>query len=128
MMSCGLTSDPVPTVDAYIKQIRHVVNVGGIDAVGIANDYPLGGEANAIKAGNDNAKIISNYYPWWDSVAKEHVLGFDQRPVHVVIPELNNVQRAFKIHQALDRAGFKAGEVEKIMGGNWIRVLTDSLG
>jgi microsomal dipeptidase-like Zn-dependent dipeptidase len=33
----------------------------------------------------------------------------------------------YTIHAALERGGFKAGEVEKIIGGNWIRVLTESL-
>jgi len=128
MMSMWLTTDPVPTVDAYIRQIRHVVSVAGIDAVGVANDYPLPGELAAAKAGNDNGQVIANYYPWWDSVAKQGVLGFDTRPPHVVIPELNNVRRMFLIHEGLERAGFGAREIEKIMGGNWIRVLRGTLG
>ena len=123
MMSMWLTTDPQPSVDAYVRQIRHVVNIGGIDAVGVANDYTLAGELTAVKAGNDNAQIISNYFAWWDSVAKQGVMGFDTRPPHAVIPALNNVRRMFLIHDALDKAGFAAGDVEKIMGGNWIRVL-----
>jgi len=128
MMSFWLTTDAAPGVDAYIRQIRHIVNVGGIDAAAIANDYAVGGEGTAIKAGNDNSKIISNYFAWWDSVAKQGVLGFDKRPTHAVIPELNNVRRVFKIHEALATAGFKTAEIEKITGGNWIRVLTETLG
>ncbi len=128
MMSMWLTPDPVPTVDAYIRQIRHVVSVAGIDAVGVANDYPLPGELAAGRAGNDNGQVIANYYAWWDSVAKQGVLGFDTRPPHVVIPELNNVRRMFLIHEGLERAGFGAREIEKIMGGNWIRVLRGTLG
>lgn len=127
MMSMWLTTDPVPTVDAYVRQLRHVINVAGIDAAGIANDYPLSGEQSALKAGNDNAKVISNYYPWWDSVAKQGVLGFDVRPPHVVIPELNDIRRMFLIHRALEKSGFKPTEIEKIVGGNWIRVLKASL-
>ena len=127
MMSMWLTTDPTPTVESYVRQIRHVIKVGGMDAVGIANDYPLAGESAAAKAGNDNAKIISNYYEWWDSVAKEGVLGFDTRPPHAVIPELNDINRMFSIQAALERSGFKTPEIEKIMGANWIRVLTDSL-
>jgi membrane dipeptidase len=123
MMSMWLTTDPNPSVESYIRQLRHVANVAGIDAIGVANDYTIAGELAAAKAGNDNAKVAPNYYPWWDSVARQGVMGFDTRPTHAVIPELNNVRRMFLIHQALDRAGFKAGEVEKIMGGNWTRVL-----
>jgi membrane dipeptidase len=127
-MSFWLTTDAAPTAASYIKQIRHIVNVGGIDAVGIANDYPIGGEQAAIKVGNDNAQAIKGYLPWWESVRAQGVLGFDAQPAHVVIPEFNHPRRAFAIHEALDRGGFKTGEIEKIMGGNWTRVLTDCLG
>ena len=127
MMSMWLTTDPTPTVDAYVKQIRHVVSVAGIDAAGIANDYTIAGELSAVKAGNDNAKIISNYYAWWDSVNKQGVMGFDKRPPHAVIPELNNVRRMFLLEEALRKSGFTTTEVEKIMGGNWIRVLKQTL-
>ena len=128
MMSMWLTTDPVPTVDSYVRQIRHVAKVAGIDAVGIANDYTVAGELTAAKAGNDNAKIIANYYPWWDSVTKQGVMGFKERPMHAVIPELNNVRRMYLIEEALRKSGFTGTEVEKIMGGNWIRVLRSVLG
>ena len=128
MMSFWLTTDAVPTADSFVTQVKHVVKVGGIDAAAVANDYTLAGELNAVKVGNDNAKAVAGYHAWWDSVAKQGVYGFDKRPTHVVIPELNNVRRMFAIHDALSKGGFTPREVEKIMGGNWIRVLTDSLG
>jgi len=123
MMSFWLTSDPVPTVESLLKQIRHVIKIGGADAVGIANDFPLSGEESLIKASNNNSEAVKNYYPWWDSVAKMGVLGFDKRPAHVAIPELNNIRRVYTIHEALRKSGFNSREVEKIMGGNWARVL-----
>lgn len=128
MMSFWLTTAAEPSVEAFVQQVRHVVKVGGIDAAAVANDYTVAGELNAAKVANDNAKAIVNYHAWWDAVGREGVMGFEARPSHVVIPELNNVRRMFLIHEALDRGGFTAGEVEKIMGGNWIRVLTDALG
>lgn len=128
MMSFWLTTDPVPSAASVVRQVRHIVNVGGIDAAAIANDYSIAGELNAAKQGNDNAKVITGYLPWWNSVAKQGVFGFDKTPSHVVIPELNNVRRMFLIHEALEKDGFTPREVEKIMGGNWIRVLTDALG
>jgi membrane dipeptidase len=128
MMSFWLTTDPVPTVDAYVRQIRHVVNIGGVDAAAVANDYPVSGEAGARQVGNDNVQAVRGYIPWWDSIAARGVPGFDRRPEHVVIPELNHVRRMFDIHGALERARFTAAEIEKIMGGNWVRVLTEALG
>lgn len=128
MMSFWLTNDPVPTIDHYIDHIRHVVNVGGIDAAAIANDYPITGQENLRKLGNDNAEGVKTYHGWWRSIHEQGVPGFATLPDHVVIPELNNVYRMQTIHQSLERAGFKAREVEKIMGGNWQRVLVDVLG
>jgi len=128
MMSFWLTEDDVPTVDSLIKQVRHIINISGIDSVGIANDYSIAGELNLVKVKNNNAEGIKGYLPWWESQAKNGILGFDRKPTHVVIPELNNVRRMFTIHKALEKNGFKASEIEKVMGGNWIRVLTDSLG
>jgi membrane dipeptidase len=59
---------------------------------------------------------------------KRGVPGFDRTPRHVVIPDLNNTRRMFTIQAALERATFRTTEIEKIMGGNWIRVLRESLG
>ena len=44
------------------------------------------------------------------------VLGFETRPAHMIIPELNSLRRTFKIHEALDRARFSTRDIEKIMG------------
>jgi len=126
MMSFWLTTDPTPTVEHYVQHIRHIAKVGGIDAVGIANDFPLAGEQNLIDTKGDNAAAVKNYLPWWDSIARMGVLGFDRRPTHVAVPQLNNINRVPLINQALEKAGFKPAELEKIMGRNWIRVLADA--
>ena len=124
MMSFWLTNDAVPTVDSLISQIRHVIKVGGIDAVGIANDFPLSGEQSLVELKNNNAEGVKSYLPWWTSRAKMGVLGFERTPQHVVIPELNNISRMQTIYDSLKRSGFSSGQLQKIMGGNWIRVLS----
>lgn len=128
MMSFWLTHDPTPTVDHYIAQIRHVIKIAGIDAIGIANDYAPGGEPELRRLGNDNVKGMELYMPWWKEMRARGVAGFEHTPNHVVIPELNTPRRMFLLHAALERARFKSSEIEKIMGGNWVRVLKDALG
>lgn len=125
-MSFWLTEDPVPTVDSYIRQLEHVIQVGGIDAVGISNDYDVAGDVAAARLGNNNAEAVKGYFPWWQQHAG--ILGFDKLPAHCVIPELNNIRRFHTIQAALERKGFKSVDVEKIMGGNWVRLYTESLG
>ena len=128
MMSCWLTDAPVPTVEHLVAQVRHVINTGGIDAVGISNDYTLAGEEQAAALGNDNAKAVEAYYTWWQQMAELGLEGFDQLVQHVVIPELNNVYRMSLIDKALKAAGHSCAEREKIMGGNFRRFLTQELG
>ncbi len=125
-ISFWLTEDPIPTVDSYIRQLEHVIKVGGIDAVGISNDFDIAGHIETAKLNNNNAEAIKSSIPWW----KRHkgVLGFDDLPKHYVIPELNNVRRFFTIQAALEKRGYTARQIEKIMGENWVRVLTDVLG
>lgn len=126
-MSFWLTKDPIPTVDSYIKQLEHIIKVGGIDVVGISNDYSIAGNSRAAKLNNNNAEAVKTYYPWWKKYT-DIVMGFEELPKHCVIPELNNVRRFFTIQAALEKRGYIATQIEKIMGGNWVRVLTECLG
>ncbi|MCL2918972.1 membrane dipeptidase [Shewanella litorisediminis] len=123
MMSFWLTTNSTPRVEHYLAQLKHVANVGGMDAVAIANDYPLRGQENLLKLNNDNAEGVKEFLDWWHSLRAKKVLGFDHEPVHVVIPEFNHIERMSRIHDALKGAGFSAADADKIMGGNWQRVL-----
>lgn len=125
-MSFWLTEDPEPTVDSYIRQLEHVIKVGGIDAVGISNDYDIAGQLQAAQLNNNNAEAVKGYFPWWNQ--HKGLLGFDKLPQHIVVPELNNIRRFFTLQFALEKKGFKAAEIEKILGGNWVRVYTECLG
>lgn len=128
MMSFWLTRNPVPTVDHLVAQIRHVMNVGGAESVGIANDFPMTGEADLVRLNNDNREGVKGYLEWWNAMRDIGVPGFEQQPEHVVIPELNNIDRVRTIAHALERARFGSRQIERIMGGNWARVLREALG
>lgn len=128
MMSFWLTREPVPRVEHLIAHIRHVIRVGGIEAVGIANDFPMAGQTNLVKLNNDNAEGVKEYLPWWTAMRDSGIAGFAELPQHVVVPELNNLARMATIRQALQADGFRRAQIDRIMGANWSRVLTDVLG
>jgi membrane dipeptidase len=128
MMTFWLTNDKIPTTQHYLAHLKYVANIGGIDAVAIANDYPLRGHENLIKLANNNSEGVKQYIEWWHSLRARGVLGFDIEPEHVVIPELNNIDRMEHIDNALAKAGFSSSDRSKIMGGNWQRVLMQVLG
>ena len=129
MMSFWLTTDPEPNVGHYIANLRHLVNVGGVDAAAIANDYPMSGQQELRALDNNNAEGVKQYHEWWQSIHNRGVPGFSELPAHVIIPELNNINRMRLIERALEaEPGFTSRDVDKIMGENWRRVLSDVLG
>ncbi len=128
MMSFWLTAAAVPLPEHFVAHINHVIKVGGVEAVGIANDFPMSGQINLRKLGNDNSLGVQEYLPWWKAMRDLGIPGFSSDPRHVVIPEFNNIDRLMLIERLLERARMPARVVDRIMGGNWIRVLTDTLG
>lgn len=128
MYSFWLTDAPAPTIGHYLAHIRHIIKVGGLDSVGIANDFQVDGLQVLKDVDNDNALGAVNFHDWWRAQREQGVPGYSGLPQHVVIPELNDVKRMYTIHRALERTGFSADAIDKIMGGNWIRVLRTVLG
>ena len=126
-LSWWITNDPVPTVDHYLRHLEHVINVGGIDAVGLSHDQTIAGNLEAAKLDNDNAEAVKLSLGWWKKQQAAGVMGFEELPRHYIISELNNVRRHFTIQAALERKGHTSAQIEKIMGQNWIRVLTQIL-
>ncbi len=127
MMSFWLTKEREPSIEHLINHIQHVIDVGGIDSVGISNDFPMSGQQNLIKLNNNNREGVKQYLGWWKSMRDVGVSGFETDPEHVVIPEINNINRMALISRALSERGFSHSDRAKIMGANWARVLTDVL-
>ena len=125
MMSWWLTYEDVSKPEHLIHHLKHVRNIGGIDAVATANDYPIRGQLAALAAGNNNAAAIGTYKTWWEGVGETGVLGFDKPVFHIVIPELNHIKRMRSIERLLEDAKFTSSEIDKVMGLNWQRVLND---
>ena len=127
MMSFWLTNKPIPTIEDYIKQLAYIAKVGGFDCVAIANDFPLRGQENLLALDNNNSEGIKEYLQWWHTLEDKNVLGFDVEPKHVVIPELNSIDRMSRIDDALKKARFKSTDRDRFMGENWQRVLKQVL-
>jgi membrane dipeptidase len=125
MMSWWLTNETTPRPEHYVNHLRHIKNIAGIDAVAIANDYPLKGHEKALASGNNNEVAIDTYKQWWEGVGETGVLGFDQPANHIVIPELNHIKRMRSIEYLLIEANFTSSEIDKVMGENWQRVLDE---
>jgi membrane dipeptidase len=76
---------------------------------------------------NGNLAAAHGFQAWFTKSTARGVPGFDQQLAHAVIPEFNSIERIPTIQRALETGGFRASEIDKIMGGNWLRVFREVL-
>jgi membrane dipeptidase len=95
------------TLDRYIDHIEHVADLIGIDAVGIGFDF------------------FEFIYRQWPESAKRELATKFTTP-HF-IPDLSNHSHARNLTRRLIERGFSDMEIEKILRGNWLRIIKELL-
>ncbi|MFC1513865.1 dipeptidase [candidate division KSB1 bacterium] len=103
------------TIETYVDHIEHAVNVGGIDHVGLATD-------NAIQGMASWATRESWYVPRLTSFKPSYQVRWP-----AWIPQLDTPDRFKNVTSVLDRRGYTTGQIEKILGLNWIRYYREVL-
>ncbi len=104
------------TIETYVDHIDHAVNVGGIDHVGLATDNSIQGmEPWATKEEWYEPRLISfkpSYQVRWPAW----------------IPKLDTPDRFKNVTRILDQRGYSTGQIEKILGLNWINYYREVFG
>ena len=118
-ISSWLTRADVAAPEAITAHIDHVVNIAGIDHVGFGSDHQMESLANLddMVAGREEA-------------AEENIKrGFlEVVPKHYVIPELNVPNRMLVLTDTLRKRGYSSSQIEKFLGGNFLRVFREVAG
>jgi membrane dipeptidase len=111
MATLGYFIGPTPetTFDDYLRHVDHAVKVAGIDHVGLASDYSIRG-----------IEAIHTRESWY----VPRLTSF--KPVYRVrwppwIKELDPPARFRNIAHGLAKRRYSTANIEKILGGNWIR-------
>lgn len=100
----------------YLTHVDHAVKVAGIDHVGLASDYSIRGiEATATRE--------SWYVPRLSSFKPSYRVRWPPW-----IRELDPPERFRNIAHGLAKKGYRAAEIEKILGGNWVRYFGEVVG
>ena len=101
------SSAETSTLDRYVDHIEHVIGLIGIDGVGIGFDF---------------CEYLFQQLP--KNVRTE--LAAKLTTPHF-IPDLTNHSHARNLTRKLVERGFSDQEIEKILRGNWMRILKESL-
>lgn len=106
------------TVHDYLDNIEHAINLAGTDHVGIGTDFVLASSLEQILDGPDwSAKeremvgVSVSVWPWSDGhEGMENSSGY---------PNLT---------RGLVGRGYSDQDIAKIMGGNWLRLIAETIG
>ncbi len=96
------------TLDHYIDHIAYVADLAGIDAVGVGFDF------------------IEFLFRYW-TPEQQAALAASMIEAHQP-PGLTNHSHASNLRRRMRERGFRADEIEKVLRGNWLRVLQQVIG
>lgn len=108
--------DADTSIEDYLRHIDHAVDVCGIDHVGLASDFSIQGiEATATRE--------DWYLPRLTLFKPEYRVRWPPW-----IFELDQPERYRTVAHALSERGYRTSAIEKILGGNWMRLYQDVFG
>ncbi|MEW5915665.1 MAG: membrane dipeptidase [Gemmatimonadota bacterium] len=106
------------TLDTYVAHIEHAINVAGVEHVGIGSDR----EHRSIPdTPEEKQKLI-------DELSRLRPVTAATFRWPFFISELNHPRRMETIRRALEARRRPAAEIDRILGGNFYRLLGDTIG
>ena len=117
-----LTADGHPKAEHMIRHVEHVANVAGEDHVGIGSDNgPL-----PLLLDPETKKKIDEWQ------AQRMKLGIaapgEAVGIYTMVEDYNSVDRYRRFAADLQKRGWSEARLEKLMGGNFLRVYKDVWG
>lgn len=106
------------TLEDYLAHVDHAVKVAGIDHVGIGSDREHREVPDTLEEQRKLRDEISRLRPVTAATFRWPFF----------IAELNHPRRMETIAAALRRRGYKAADVDKVLGGNFYRAFRESIG
>lgn len=114
-----LTMGPQPADMDVVRHIEHAVNVCGEDHVGVGSDL-------SITPHNVTESYKKSHADFVAGRQKQGIAAPGEDPnVYMFVPELNAPNRLELIAEKLLKKGHSESRVEKIIGGNFLRLLKE---
>jgi membrane dipeptidase len=107
---------PETSLNDYLRHIDHAVKVAGIDHVGLASDYSIRGIEATQTRETWYVRRLSTFPP-------EYRVRWPPW-----IPELDPPERFRNITRGLMGRGYTTTQIEKLLGGNWVRYFREVIG
>lgn len=113
-----IEEEPPVTVEDVVDHFDHVANLVGVEHVGIGSDLDIEGYGSprrppGASQGPMSQPNVERYNAYFTEDGYAHIDG------------LNHPKRVFDLTDALIRRGYNDDDIRLMLGGNFIRVLTE---
>jgi membrane dipeptidase len=117
-------NDPAhpPTLENFVAHVRHIANLTGIEHVGVGTDFAAVSDDEKVRHILD---MTANQY---SSATGTYVAAFGNTLAGRFPKETPSPHHWQRIVEALERGGFKASDVDRVVGGNLIRAFGEIWG
>ena len=106
---------PETSLEDYLKHIDYAVKIGGIDHVGVSSDYSIRGIGAIHTQQSWLPQRLATFPP-------EYRVRWPPW-----IKELDGPDRFINITRGLAKRGYTSAQIEKLLGGNWLKYFSDSI-
>jgi membrane dipeptidase len=121
-MTLWMTEAQTSSVETIVDHIDHAVKVGGMDLVGFGSDHPIFGESGT------KSFWVTDMAGWAaDNTALGRKVGGPPKG-HVFATDLNGADRMQRIAGELRRRRYREGDIEKVLGRNFVRMFGAACG
>jgi membrane dipeptidase len=109
-------------MDIYLRHLNHALDAAGEDHVGFGTD----GDPSAMSPEQREWEIRYSQDSFDGQVRDHPQLTW---PItHIRIPELDSPLRLLHLAEAMHRAGYTDRVIEKVIGGNYLRLFREVVG
>lgn len=119
-MSVWLTDKPTTSIDDVLDHIDHAVKIAGVEHVSFGSDGPI------LQDDTPEAKKLEGLRSY--TQRNLGLPGAERLPNHVMVAALNSPHRLLRLAEGLSRRRYKAADIEKIIGGNFVRLFQEVCG
>lgn len=116
-----LTKDPTISMDHYLAHVDHIIDIAGEDHVAMGTDQ------DAVDMTAMRPDEVQRHQAGFERRRKDYP-QLDWEIKHMRVPELSHPKRLLHLAQALHKKGHKTKTIEKIIGGNFVRVFKEVVG
>ena len=117
-----LTLDSHPKGEDLLRHVDHIANVAGEDHIGIGTD-------NGVLPTTLDEETKRKLKEWQEQRIKAGIAAPGEAVgVYPLVEDYNSVDRYRRFVTDLEKRGWSQSRLEKLMGGNFLRVYKDALG